>query len=86
MLSDILYNSSAKAVNASNYRSAFQSRLVEIVNYMHQTFENTESRLKAEAFKQRVMHCFRAWEEWNVYPPDFLIHLQNIFLGLESVI
>ena len=51
---------------------------------MHQTFESTESRLKAEHFKQRVMLCFRAWEEWNVFPHDFLIHLQNIFLGLAT--
>jgi U2-associated protein SR140 len=31
------------------------------------------------------MLCFRAWEEWNVYPAEFLIHLQNVFLGLVSV-
>ncbi len=59
--------------------------MVEIVNYMHQAYEATESRLKAEAFRQRVMLCFRAWEEWNVYPAEFLIHLQNVFLGLVSV-
>lgn len=28
------------------------------------------------------MCCFRAWEDWAVYPNDFLISLQNIFLGL----
>ena len=59
--------------------------MVEIVNYMHQAYEATESRLKAEAFRQRVMISFRAWEEWNVYPAEFLIHLQNVFLGLVSV-
>lgn len=84
LVSDVLYNSSAKAVNASNFRSGFQNRLVEIIKFMHQTFESCESRLKAEAFKQRVMLCFRAWEDWNVYPPEFLVHLQNIFLGLVS--
>ncbi|XP_045031760.1 U2 snRNP-associated SURP motif-containing protein isoform X1 [Daphnia magna] len=84
LVSDVLYNSSAKAVNASNFRSGFQSHMVEIVKYMHQAYEATESRLKAEAFRQRVMLCFRAWEEWNLYPADFLIHLQNVFLGLVS--
>ena len=64
---------------------SFQNRLVEMVTFMHQTYDSTESRLKAEAFKQRVILCFRAWQEWNVYPPDFLIHLQNVFLGLASV-
>jgi U2-associated protein SR140 len=28
------------------------------------------------------MLCFRAWEEQAIYSPDFLIKLQNIFLGL----
>lgn len=28
------------------------------------------------------MGCFQAWEDWTVYPNDFLINLQNIFLGL----
>lgn len=28
------------------------------------------------------MSCFRAWEDWAVYPNDYLIKLQNIFLGL----
>uniref|UniRef100_A0A8C2E1A2 U2 snRNP-associated SURP domain containing n=1 Tax=Cyprinus carpio TaxID=7962 RepID=A0A8C2E1A2_CYPCA len=32
--------------------------------------------------QQRVMSCFRAWEDWAVYPDPFLIKLQNIFLGL----
>lgn len=28
------------------------------------------------------MSCFRAWEDWAIYSSDFLIKLQNIFLGL----
>lgn len=28
------------------------------------------------------MTCFRAWEDWAIYPESFLIQLQNIFLGL----
>lgn len=28
------------------------------------------------------MNCFRAWEDWAIYSSDFLIKLQNIFLGL----
>ena len=29
-----------------------------------------------------MCNCFRAWEDWALYPQDFLIKLQNIFLGL----
>lgn len=32
--------------------------------------------------QQRIMTCFRAWEDWAIYPESFLIQLQNIFLGL----
>ena len=32
--------------------------------------------------QQKVMACFRAWEDWAVYTSDYLINLQNIFLGL----
>ena len=28
------------------------------------------------------MACFRAWEDWQVYPLEKLIQLQNTFLGL----
>ena len=28
------------------------------------------------------MCCFRAWEDWAIYPESYLIQLQNIFLGL----
>ena len=32
------------------------------------------------------MACFRAWEDWQVYPNELLIQLQNVFLGLVSSI
>ena len=35
-----------------------------------------------DLFQQKVMLCFRAWEDWAIYPNDYLINLQNIFLGL----
>uniref|UniRef100_A0A3P9CK96 Zgc:163098 n=1 Tax=Maylandia zebra TaxID=106582 RepID=A0A3P9CK96_9CICH len=33
---------------------------------------------------QKVMSCFRAWEDWAIYPQPYLIHLQNIFLGFAK--
>lgn len=35
--------------------------------------------------QQKVMSCFRAWEDWAIYPQPYLIHLQNIFLGFAKV-
>ncbi|ESP01722.1 hypothetical protein LOTGIDRAFT_139163, partial [Lottia gigantea] len=82
LMSDILFNSSAKVPNASFFRKFFQGRLPAIFKDIRETYENIEGRLKAEQFKQKMMLCFRAWEDWAVYPNDFLIKLQNIFLGL----
>lgn len=88
LVSDILFNSSAKVPNASFFRKQFQRKLPEIFQDVHETYDNIDGRLKAEQFKQKVMLCFRAWEDWAVYPNEYLISLQNIFLGLvpkESV-
>lgn len=34
--------------------------------------------------QQRVMSCFKAWEDWTLYTSDYLINLQNIFLGIAK--
>lgn len=36
--------------------------------------------------QQKVMSCFRAWEDWAIYPEPYLIHLQNIFLGFAKAV
>ncbi|XP_041354485.1 U2 snRNP-associated SURP motif-containing protein-like isoform X2 [Gigantopelta aegis] len=82
LVSDILFNSSAKVANASYYRKFFQVHLPTVFKDIHETYEAIDGRLKAEQFKQKVMSCFRAWEDWAVYPNEFLIKMQNVFLGL----
>lgn len=32
-------------------------------------------------FQKQVSRCLSAWMDWAIYPPDFLINLQAIFLG-----
>lgn len=85
LVSDVLYNSSAKVANASYYRKFFEIKLCPIFSHLNATFRNIQGHLQSEHFKQRVMSCFRAWEEWALYPDPFLIKLQNIFLGLVSL-
>lgn len=82
LISDILHNCGIKMTNATIYRKAFEARLSDITNEVHQAYKQFDSRLKAEGFKARVMRIFKAWEDWAVYPRDFLIKLQNTFLGL----
>ncbi|XP_077365063.1 U2 snRNP-associated SURP motif-containing protein isoform X1 [Festucalex cinctus] len=85
LVSDVLYNSSAKVANASYYRKYFEVKLSQIFADLNATYKTIQGHLQSENFKQRVMSCFRAWEDWAVYPDPFLIKLQNIFLGLVNL-
>ncbi|XP_026062516.1 U2 snRNP-associated SURP motif-containing protein isoform X2 [Carassius auratus] len=85
LVSDVLYNSSAKVANASYYRKFFETKLCQVFSDLNATYKTIQGHLQSENFKQRVMSCFRAWEDWAVYPDPFLIKLQNIFLGLVSL-
>ncbi len=60
--------------------------LEKIFNALHKAYARIEARLKAEQFKQRVLACFRCWEENALYTTDMLIRLQNIFLGLVKMV
>lgn len=40
--------------------------------------------MKSESFKQKILNCIRAWEDWAMYPNEYLVNLQNLFLGLVS--
>ncbi|XP_067342582.1 U2 snRNP-associated SURP motif-containing protein isoform X2 [Channa argus] len=85
LVSDVLYNSSAKVTNASYYRKYFETKLCQIFSDLNATYKTIQGHLQCENFKQRIMSCFRAWEDWAVYPDPFLIKLQNIFLGLVNL-
>uniref|UniRef100_A0A8K9V6W7 U2 snRNP-associated SURP motif-containing protein n=1 Tax=Oncorhynchus mykiss TaxID=8022 RepID=A0A8K9V6W7_ONCMY len=85
LVSDVLYNSSAKVANASYYRKYFEAKLCQVFSDLNATYKSTQGHLQSENFKQRVMACFRAWEDWAVYPDPFLIKLQNVFLGLVNL-
>lgn len=84
LVSDILHNSCAKVAGASYYRKYFETKLTQIFGDLNAAHKNIQARLQAEQFKQKVMNCFRAWEDWAIYPEPYLIHLQNIFLGITK--
>ncbi|XP_026226810.1 U2 snRNP-associated SURP motif-containing protein isoform X2 [Anabas testudineus] len=85
LVSDVLHNSCAKVAGASYYRKYFEAKLPQIFGDLNAAHKNIQARLQAEQFKQKVMNCFRAWEDWAIYPESYLIHLQNIFLGFAKV-
>ncbi|XP_074468376.1 U2 snRNP-associated SURP motif-containing protein [Sebastes fasciatus] len=86
LVSDILHNSCAKVAGASYYRKFFETKLAQIFGDLNAAHKNIQARLQAEQFKQKVTSCFRAWEDWAIYPEPYLIHLQNIFLGFAKAV
>merc|ERR1739838_176882 len=84
LISDILYNSSAKVSKASFFRKHFETKLELVMQHVHTCHEEITGRLRAEQFKQKILKLFRVWDEWSIYPENFLVLLQNIFLGLVT--
>lgn len=67
----------------NSYR--MEHHLEQVFTHLRASYMALESRLKAEGFKMRVLQVFKAWEDWTVYPREFLIKLKHIFLGLSLV-
>ncbi|CAD7077160.1 unnamed protein product [Hermetia illucens] len=84
LISDILHNCTVKVSNASFFRKAMERNLVDIFRDIHAYYMSLDSRLKAEGFKARVMKVVHAWEDWTVYPKEFLFKLKTTFLGLSQ--
>ncbi|XP_016980599.2 U2 snRNP-associated SURP motif-containing protein isoform X1 [Drosophila rhopaloa] len=85
LISDILHNCTVKVANASFFRKSVEKQLVDIFENLHNYYQNIESRLKAEGFKSRVCNVIRTWEEWTIYPKEFLAQLTAKFLGKPYV-
>ncbi|XP_055374208.1 U2 snRNP-associated SURP motif-containing protein [Condylostylus longicornis] len=85
LISDILHNCTVKVSNASFFRKSMEKNLVDIFKDIHSYNMSIESRLKGEAFKSRVLNVISAWEDWTVYPKEFLSNLKSIFLGKQNV-
>ncbi|XP_062132261.1 U2 snRNP-associated SURP motif-containing protein isoform X1 [Drosophila sulfurigaster albostrigata] len=83
LVSDILHNCTVKVSNASFFRKSVEKQLLDIFESLHTYYLAIESRLKAEGFKTRVCNIIRTWEEWTIYPKEFLTQLRSVFLGRQ---
>ncbi|ALC40492.1 CG9346 [Drosophila busckii] len=84
LVSDILHNCTVKVSNASFFRKSMEKQLLDIFESLNIYYSGIESRLKAEGFKTRVCKVIRTWEEWVIYPKEFLAALRTTFLGRQS--
>ncbi|KAG7214213.1 hypothetical protein CRUP_024882, partial [Coryphaenoides rupestris] len=51
LVSDVLYNSSAKVSNASYYRKFFESKLCQVFSDLNATYKSIQGHLQSENFK-----------------------------------
>lgn len=63
----------------------FQSRLVDIMRECRVAWTRMSSRMQQEGFRARVTRILQAWADWAVYPTDFLLHINDVFLGQNKV-
>lgn len=77
--------SAAIRIKFSNFALRMENHLEQVFTHLRASYMSLESRLKAEGFKLRILQVFKAWEDWTVYPRDFLTKLKHIFLGLSLV-
>ncbi|XP_022671454.1 U2 snRNP-associated SURP motif-containing protein-like [Varroa jacobsoni] len=84
LVSDLVYNSNVRMPNASFYRPAFEPLVPRIIKALNATYESIEDKETADQFKQRVLNVLKAWQEWSLYPNDFLLQMQNTFMGFDK--
>ncbi|KYB29903.1 U2 snRNP-associated SURP motif-containing protein-like Protein [Tribolium castaneum] len=83
LVSDILHNCGVKVNNASYYRKAFESKLVDIMTEVKKSYDKLEGRLQAEGCKLRVLRILQALDD-SIYHKDYVNKLRTVFLGIKE--
>lgn len=84
LVSDLVYNSSVRMPNAKFYRPAFEPLVLRMIKALNATYESIEDKETADQFRQRVLNVLKAWQNWSLYPNDFLLQMQNTFMGFDK--
>jgi len=84
VVNDILHNCSAKIPNVARFRKDFQGFLLESMEHLHKALSTCSTKSQGEKFRKQVLSCLAAWQDWSLYPPQYLINLQNVFVGLTT--
>jgi U2-associated protein SR140 len=80
----MLHNSGAPVKNASVYRTLLQNHLPEIIQSLSEWRRGIIGRLTAGQVDERVMQLFSVWENWAIFPPQYLCGLEAIFCRTEA--
>ncbi|KAI9508225.1 hypothetical protein F5148DRAFT_1198407 [Russula earlei] len=81
LICDILHNSAAPLPMAWKFRQEFQSRLGLVFDHFSTIYHSFPGRITAETFKSQITGVVDIWEDWIVFPPEFIQHLRRRIEG-----
>lgn len=84
LICDILHNSAASVPNAWKYRQEFQARLGIVFDHLSSIYHSFPGRITAETFKQQIVAILDVWEDWIVFPPDYIATLKSRLEGVTQ--
>ncbi|KAI8815346.1 hypothetical protein BJ742DRAFT_864575 [Cladochytrium replicatum] len=79
LMSDILHNCSAPLPNVWKFRTLFEARLPEVFRHLGGVWKSITARLRAEQVRRAIFNVLSVWENWLVFPKDFLDGLRECF-------
>ncbi|KAI1319858.1 U2 snRNP-associated SURP domain-containing protein [Mortierella claussenii] len=85
LISDILHNCSVPLPNVWKFRSALELKLPVIFEALNGIYRNIEARLKAEQFRRQISNVLVVWENWIVFPQDYIDNLATMLVRREDI-
>ncbi|THG99166.1 hypothetical protein EW145_g7313 [Phellinidium pouzarii] len=82
LICDILHNSAAAVPSAWKFRQEFQSRLGIVFDHLSSIYHSFPGRITAETFKKQIIAVVDIWEDWIVFPPEYIATLKSRLEGI----
>ncbi|KAL5485377.1 hypothetical protein ACEPAI_8019 [Sanghuangporus weigelae] len=77
LICDILHNSAAAIPSAWKFRQEFQARLGIVFDHLSSIYHSFPGRITAETFKKQITVVLDMWEDWIVFPPEYIETLRS---------
>ncbi|KIY74396.1 hypothetical protein CYLTODRAFT_416235 [Cylindrobasidium torrendii FP15055 ss-10] len=77
LICDILHNSASSVPSAWKFRQEFQARLGIVFDHLANIYHSFPGRMTAGTFKKQITAVVDVWDDWIVFPADFLQELRK---------
>ncbi|KAF9938786.1 U2 snRNP-associated SURP domain-containing protein [Mortierella alpina] len=84
LISDVLHNCSVPLPNVWKFRSALEVKLPMIFEALNGIYRGFEGRLKAEQFRRQITNVLSVWENWIVFPQEYIDNLANVLTRRDT--